>query len=74
MLRKTVIIAFALAGCGTLAACSTPHQITLRDGRTVYTADTPRTDEDTGFVVYKKRDGDKVEVNKTDVLEIRPVE
>lgn len=73
MFWKKMIFVSALAGCGALAACSTPSQITTRDGKTTYTSDAPNTDTDSGFITYDKH-GEEVKVNKNDVKEIKPVD
>jgi hypothetical protein len=74
MLWKKAVFVSMLAGCGALAACSTPSEITTRDGRTTYTTDAPQTDNDNGFITYKKKNGEEVKINKDDVKEIKPVE
>lgn len=74
MLWKKAVFVSMLAGCGVLAACSTPSEVTTRDGGTTYTTDTPKTDNDSGFITYEKKNGDEVKINKDDVKEIKPVE
>jgi len=55
-----------------LAACSTPTQVTTRDGQTTVAPDKPEIDDD-GFVTYKK-DGQTVRTNKSEIKEIREVD
>lgn len=71
---NTKLAGFAgiLLAC-TLAACSTPSEVTTNDGQTTYTPDTPKTDTGDGFVTYEKN-GREVKVNKSDVKKIEPVE
>ncbi|PWF24910.1 YgdI/YgdR family lipoprotein [Corticimicrobacter populi] len=55
-----------------LAACSSPSQITTRDGQTVTTADRPEVNDDKDFITYE-RDGREVQVNKSDVKSIEEI-
>jgi major membrane immunogen (membrane-anchored lipoprotein) len=73
MLMKKMGMMVALGGCCVLAACSSPSQVTTRDGQTTYTADAPDTDEDSDFVTYEKN-GSEVKVNKSEIREIREVD
>ncbi len=63
----------SLVAVGSLAACSTPSQVTTTDGQTTYTADAPDTESDVDFITYKK-DGHKVKVNKLQVKKIEEVD
>ena len=73
MTMKHIAFVFALAGCGAMAACSTPTEITTTDGQTTVSSDKPQVDEDTGFVKYEKN-GQEVQVNKSEVRDMKPVE
>lgn len=55
-----------------IAGCSSPSQVTTRDGQTVTTADRPDVDKDKDFITYEK-DGKEVQVNKSDVKSIEEV-
>lgn len=70
MLKKPLMIA-TIAAFGTLIGCSTPTEVTTRDGRTVTTPDKPKMDKD-GFVTYKK-DGKQTRVNRDEVESIEEV-
>lgn len=63
-LHKLLLIA-AVTSSATLAACSTPTEVTTRDGRVITTPDTPDVDDD-GFVTYEKNDGE-VRMHRDDV-------
>lgn len=52
-----------------LAGCSSPHVITMKDGRSITTKDTPEMNRD-GFYEYKTLDGFDASVNGDEVLEI----
>lgn len=66
------LLVFAMAGAGVLAGCSTPTQITTKDGQTTMTADEPEINEDQGFVTYEK-DGKEVRRNTSEVEKIEEV-
>jgi len=73
MTVKKLAYVLALAGCGAMAACSTPTEITTTDGQTTVSSDKPEVDEDSGFVKYEKN-GQEVQVNKSEVRDMKPVE
>ncbi|WP_252179329.1 YgdI/YgdR family lipoprotein [Endozoicomonas sp. 4G] len=52
-----------------LVGCASPHVITLKDGRSITTKDTPRMKPD-GFYQYETLDGLEASVNGDEVLEI----
>lgn len=66
------VVAMSFTALVALAACSSPSEVTTRDGQTVTTADKPKIDEEKGFVTYEK-DGREVQVNKSDVESIREI-
>ncbi|MGB6103786.1 MAG: YgdI/YgdR family lipoprotein [Pusillimonas sp.] len=72
MTFKKLLFVVAIAGGGVLAGCSTPSEITTRDGQTTVTADKPEIDEDKGFITYEK-DGKEVQTNTSEVREIQEV-
>ncbi len=63
-LQKLLFVA-AIASSASLMACSTPTEVTTRDGRVVTTPDTPDVEDD-GFVTYEKN-GSEVRMNREDV-------
>lgn len=71
-IKRPTIAAAAFVALATLAACSTPSQITTRDGRAIPTADKPEVDKDSDFVTYEK-DGKEVQINKSEVQSIEEV-
>lgn len=72
MTLKTALLIPTIAACGIIAACSTPSEITTRDGQTTMTADKPTINEKDGFVTYEK-DGKEVNVNSAEVRSIQEV-
>lgn len=71
MLVQRFLIAASLVSLGSLVACSTPTEVTTRDGRTITTPDKPDMDDD-GFVTYEKG-GREVKVNRDEVESIEEV-
>ena len=69
-LQKLFLFA-AVASSASLMACSTPTEVTTRDGRVVTTPDEPDVDDD-GFVTYEKNDGE-VRMNRDDVHSIEEI-
>lgn len=69
-LQKLIFTA-VVASTGTLMACSTPTEVTTRDGRVITTPDTPDVDDD-GFVTYEKNDGE-VRMNRDDIHSIEEI-
>lgn len=69
-LQKLLLIA-AVTSSASLMACSTPTEVTTRDGRVITTPDEPEVDDD-GFVTYEKHDGE-VRMNRDDVHSIEEI-
>lgn len=69
-LQKLFLVA-AVASSASLMACSTPTEVTTRDGRVVTTPDAPEVEDD-GFVTYEKNDGE-VRMNRDDVHSIEEI-
>lgn len=69
-LQKLLFIA-VVTSSASLMACSTPTEVTTRDGRVVTTPDAPDVDDD-GFVTYEKNDGE-VRMNRDDVHSIEEI-
>lgn len=72
MVSKKFLCALMIVGCGGLAACSTPTEVTTRDGQKTMTADKPEVNGKDGFITYEK-DGKEVKVNSSDVQSIEEV-
>ncbi|WP_017522937.1 YgdI/YgdR family lipoprotein [Pusillimonas noertemannii] len=70
---NTKKLLLAASVMGLLAACSSPHEMTTRDGQTIVTNDRPEVDEDKDFITYE-RDGAETRINKSEVRDIREVE
>jgi len=73
MNSKYLMLAASVSLAGLLAACSSPHEMTTRDGQTIVTSDRPDVDDDKDFVTYE-RDGNQTRINKSEVREIREVD
>lgn len=73
MKTKTLLIAASVSAFGLLAACSSPHEMTTRDGQTIVTGDRPDVDDDKDFITYE-RDGNETQINKSEVRDIREVD
>jgi hypothetical protein len=72
MTLKKFLFALMVAGCGGIAACSTPTEVTTQDGQKTMTADKPEINSKDGFVTYEK-DGKEVKVNSNNVKSIEEV-
>lgn len=71
MKSMKVLFAVAVAASTSLMACSTPTEVTTRDGRVITTPDTPDVDDD-GFVTYERNDSE-VRINRDEVQSIEEV-
>ncbi|MFT0548042.1 YgdI/YgdR family lipoprotein [Allopusillimonas ginsengisoli] len=72
MIVKKLVFACVLTSCGLMAACSTPTEITTKDGHTTMAADKPEVDEDSDFIKYDKN-GQEVQMNKSEVRDMKEV-
>lgn len=70
---KSLVFVASVSALGFLAACSSPHEMTTRDGQTIVTNDRPDVDDDKDFITYE-RDGTERRINKTEVRDIREVD
>lgn len=68
---QKVFFTMAVAASTSLVACSTPTEVTTRDGQVITTPDTPDVDDD-GFVTYERNDSE-VRINQDDVHSIQEV-
>jgi len=73
MYTKSLLLVASVSAVTLLAACSSPHEMTTRDGQTIVTSDRPDIDEDKGFITYE-RDGNETQINRSEVREIREVD
>lgn len=54
-----------------LSACSGSNYVMhTNDGRTIVSDGKPQTDNDTGMISYKDANGNKQQINRTDVKEM----
>jgi len=54
-----------------VGGCSSAHVVVMKDGRTIESKDQPKYDPKTGFYEYHDMDGNKVRVNKEEVVEFK---
>ncbi|XUT83450.1 YgdI/YgdR family lipoprotein [Jejubacter sp. L23] len=55
----------------TLTACSGPnYMMHTSDGRTIISEGKPVTDSETGMISYVDADGNKQQINRTDIREM----
>jgi len=73
MKLRTLLLVSAISALGTVAACSSAYEVKTRDGGSTVTSEKPEMDNDDGFVEYEK-DGSTVQMNKSEVREIRKVD
>lgn len=73
MNTRSVLLIASISMFGALAACSSPHEMTTRDGQTIVTGERPDVDDDKDFITYE-RDGNESRINKSEVREIREVD
>jgi len=66
MMKKTAAIISACMLTFALSACSG----STNDGRTIVSDGKPQTDNDTGMISYKDANGNKQQINRTDVKEM----
>lgn len=66
-------LAAVLATCVmtfALAACSSNYVMHTNDGRTIVAEGKPSVDDDTGMISYKDANGNKQQINRSDVKEM----
>jgi len=66
LLAVTLLFAALIVG-----GCSSAHVVVMKDGRTIESKDQPKYNSKTGFYEYHSMDGNKVQVNKKEVVEIK---
>ncbi|WP_301115462.1 YgdI/YgdR family lipoprotein [Pusillimonas sp. (ex Stolz et al. 2005)] len=72
-MNRYFLLAASVSLAGMLAACSSPHEMTTRDGQTIVTSDRPDVDDDKDFITYE-RDGNETRINKSEVRDIREID
>ena len=65
-MKKTAAI---ISACMLFTSCNKDEVIT-NDGRTIVSDGKPQTDNDTGMISYKDANGNKQQINRTDVKEM----
>ncbi len=70
-MNKAAAIVSACMMTFALAACSSPNYVMhTNDGRTIVSDGKPQTDDETGMIQYKDANGNKQQINRTDVKEM----
>ncbi|MBP2168091.1 YgdI/YgdR family lipoprotein [Erwiniaceae bacterium BAC15a-03b] len=69
-MKKLTAVLAACALTFTLAACSSNYVMHTNDGRTIVADGKPQVDSDTGMISYKDANGNKQQINRTDVKEM----
>ncbi|WP_330982903.1 MULTISPECIES: YgdI/YgdR family lipoprotein [Enterobacterales] len=70
-MKKTAAIISACMLTFALSACSGPNYVMqTHDGRTIIADGKPQTDSDTGMISYKDANGNKQQINRSDVKEM----
>ncbi len=71
MNKKAVLFLSACAMTVALTACSGPnYMMHTSDGRTIISEGKPVTDSETGMISYVDADGNKQQINRSDVREM----
>ena len=73
-LNKTAAIITACVLTFGLSACSSNYVMHTNDGRSIVSEGKPTTDNDTGMISYKDANGNKQQINRTDVKEMKEIE
>jgi hypothetical protein len=74
-MKKTAAIISACMLTFALSACSGSNYVMhTNDGRTIVSDGKPKTDDETGMISYKDANGNKQQINRTDVKEMVELE
>ncbi|MBM3073070.1 YgdI/YgdR family lipoprotein [Enterobacter sp. RHBSTW-00994] len=74
-MKKTAAILSACMFTFVLSACSGNNYVMhTTDGRSIVSEGKPGTDNDTGMISYKDANGNKQQINRTDVKEMQEIE
>ncbi|EMH4163689.1 YgdI/YgdR family lipoprotein [Pluralibacter gergoviae] len=70
-MKKTAAIISVCLFTLALSACSSSnYALHTTDGRTIVSDGKPQTDNDTGMISYKDANGNKQQINRSDVKEM----
>lgn len=69
-MKKPLICLCAGVMIFTLAGCTTDYVMTTKQGKTIVIQDKPKLDKETGMTSYTDQDGNKREINSSDVAEL----
>ncbi|ROR13194.1 YgdI/YgdR family lipoprotein [Erwinia sp. JUb26] len=69
-MKKLAAVLVAGTMVFTLAACSSNYVMHTNDGRTIVAEGKPSVDNDTGMISYKDANGNKQQINRSDVKEM----
>ncbi|MCU6668534.1 YgdI/YgdR family lipoprotein [Enterobacteriaceae bacterium H4N4] len=70
-MKKSIAIVSACMLSFALSACSSPNYVMhTNDGRSIVSDGKPQTDNETGMISYKDANGNKQQINHSDVKEM----
>ena len=69
-MKKLSAVLAVCAMAFTLTACSSNYVMHTNDGRTIVSEGKPSVDSDTGMISYKDANGNKQQINRSDVKEM----
>ena len=69
MKKLTAVLAMCTLAF-TLTACSSNYVMHTNDGRTIVADGKPKVDDETGMISYKDANGNKQQINRSDVKEM----
>ncbi|MCH5465818.1 hypothetical protein ED28_12080 [[Pantoea] beijingensis] len=69
-MKKLTAVLAVCAITFTLAACSSNYVMHTNDGRTIVADGKPMVDDETGMISYKDANGNKQQINRSDVKEM----
>lgn len=71
---KFIKLSSAIAASLLVAACSAPHQVILKDGEVLNSANDPDYDVYTDFYILEQEDGSELRINRESVKYIKEVQ
>lgn len=69
-MNKSLICLLLGVGLFGLVGCSSNYVMTTRTGQTIVTKGKPQLDKETGMTSYTDQDGNKREINSSDVAQL----
>lgn len=69
MNKLTAVLAVCILAF-TLSACSSNYVMHTNDGRTIVADGKPKVDDETGMISYQDANGNKQQINRSDVKEM----